>query len=125
MGGNIFLILGSILGFLGVAIGAFAAHSLKAKLSAEMFTIFEVGARYHLYHALALLACAWAVSTHQINFFQIAGWCFVSGIFIFSGSLYVLALTGIKAWGAVTPFGGLFFLAGWFFLALGAFKLPQ
>lgn len=112
MGGNIFLILDSILGFLGVATGAFAAHGLKSKLSVEMFAIFEVGAHYHMYHALALLACAWAVSTYQIHFFQTAGWSFVIGIVIFSGSLYVLALTGVKAWGAVTPIGGLFLLAG-------------
>ncbi len=125
MNGKIFLILGSILGFLAVALGAFAAHGLKTKLSQEMFNVFEVGARYHMYHALVLLAVAWAVSHYQLQWFQIAGWCFTWGILIFSGSLYVLALTGVKAWGAITPVGGLFFLTGWLALLVGAFKLPQ
>ena len=125
MSEKLFFVSGSILGFLGVVIGAFAAHVLKTKLSGEMFNVFEVGARYHMYHAFALLVVAWAVSTYQIHFFQIAGWCFISGIFVFSGSLYILTLTGVKAWGAVTPIGGLFLLAGWFFLTFGAFKLPQ
>ena len=125
MNAKFFLILGSVFGFLGVAIGAFAAHGLKSKLSLEMFGIFEVGVRYHMYHVLALLAVAWALSHYPTQFFQTAGLCFMLGIIIFSGSLYTLALTGVKAWGAVTPIGGLFFLAGWLALALGAFKLPQ
>lgn len=125
MSAKTFLIIGSVFGFFGVAIGAFAAHGLKTKLSHEMFSIFEVGVRYHMYHALTLLAVAWAMNAYGTNYFSMAGWFFSIGVVIFSGSLYVLALTGIKMWGAVTPIGGLFFLAGWFVFALGAFKLPQ
>ncbi len=125
MSGKFFLMIGSIFGFLGVAIGAFAAHGLKTKLSAEMFSILEVGVRYHMYHVFALLAVSWAVSHAPIHWFPISGWCFIAGIIIFSGSLYILALSGVKAWGAVTPVGGLFFLVGWLTLAFGAFKLPQ
>ncbi len=125
MGGRIFLILGSFFGFFGVAIGAFAAHGLKTKLAPEMFQVFEVGVRYHMYHALALLAVAWVVSQYPASSFHTAGWLFSAGILIFSGSLYVLALTGVKAWGTVTPIGGLFFLAGWLALLIGAFKLSQ
>ncbi len=125
MNGRICLMLGSIFGFLSVAVGAFAAHGLKAKLSQEMFNIFEVGVRYHLYHALALLAVAWAVNIYGGHYFSMVGWFFVTGIVIFSGSLYILALTGVKTWGALTPIGGLFFLAGWFVFAFGAFKLPR
>lgn len=97
---------------LAVAIGAFAAHGLKARLSPEMMTTFEVGVRYHVYHALALLALGAARGPEK------AGWCFIAGIVVFSGSLYLLALTGEKRLGMITPIGGLLFLAGWFLFAL-------
>jgi uncharacterized membrane protein YgdD (TMEM256/DUF423 family) len=98
--------------FLAVALGAFAAHGLKARLTPEMLTIFETGVRYHVYHALALLALGAARGPEK------AGWCFVAGIVVFSGSLYVLALTGEKRLGMITPIGGVLFLAGWVLFAL-------
>lgn len=111
---------GALFGFLGVAMGAFGAHAVKARLSPEMLTVYETAARYHMFHALALLACAWAWTSFHPGFAKTAAWCFLSGTVIFSGSLYVLALSGVKAWGAVTPFGGLLLLAGWGFLAVSA-----
>ena len=100
--------------FLAVALGAFAAHGLKARLSPEMLTIWETGVRYHVYHALALLALGASRGPDR------AGWCFLGGIVIFSGSLYLLALTGERRLGAITPIGGLLFLAGWLLFALKA-----
>jgi len=122
MNGKIFFVLGSGFGFLGVMVGAFGAHALKTKLSGEMLSVFEVGVRYHMYHALALLGVAWAVTQFPHSLVPASGWCFVAGTVIFSGSLYALALTGVKLWGAVTPIGGLFLLCGWAMLALGAWK---
>ncbi len=103
---------GAVLMFLAVALGAFAAHGLKARLSPEMLGIFETGVRYHAYHALALLALGAARGPDR------AGWCFVAGIAVFSGSLYLLALTGEKRLGMITPIGGVLFLAGWVLFAL-------
>ena len=117
---KLFFILASLFSFFGVALGAFAAHMLKQKLSPDMFNIFEVGVRYHMYHALGLFVVAWAAS--HISNAQVAGWLFVAGIFLFSGSLYLLSITGIKWLGAVTPFGGLCFLAGWLYLAWKAYQ---
>jgi len=122
MSGKTFFVLGSIFGFLGVAIGAFGAHGLKTRLAPEMLAIFEIGARYQMYHALALLAVAWAMSQSSQNLFPLSGWLFVFGIIVFSGSLYVLALTGVKVWGAITPAGGMLLLLGWLVLVLAAFK---
>ncbi|MBK35813.1 MAG: hypothetical protein CME26_09830 [Gemmatimonadetes bacterium] len=112
-----FFALGAVFGFVGVGLGAFGAHALKQRLEADLFEIFEVGVRYHMYHALALLAVAWAVTQWPGSGVTVAGWLFVAGIVIFSGSLYVLALTGTRWLGAVTPLGGLAFLAGWACLA--------
>jgi uncharacterized membrane protein YgdD (TMEM256/DUF423 family) len=109
-------------GFLGVALGAFAAHGLKASLSPDLLAAFETGVRYQMYHAFGLFAAAWGFARWQARAFAVAGWLFVAGIVIFSGSLYLLALTGVRAWGAVTPIGGLAFLAGWLCLAWGALR---
>ncbi len=117
---RLFFIAGSLLGFLGVAAGAFGGHLLKARLSPEMLSIYEVGVRYHLMHALALLACSWAIVQYPHHLARLAGWLFLAGTVIFSGSLYALALSGVKVLGAVTPVGGLLLLAGWLCLALGA-----
>lgn len=117
-----FFIAGSISAFLGVALGAFAAHGLKTKLSAEMFNIFEVGVRYHMYHAIALLAVAWASSRWPGGSITAAGWLFLIGTAIFSGSLYLLSVTGLRWLGAITPIGGLAFLIGWILLAWGAWQ---
>lgn len=113
---------GALLGFLGVAIGAFGAHALKQKLSSEMLAIFEVGVRYQMYHAIAVLFVALAMMLIKSSWMLPAGWSFVAGTIIFSGSLYILALTGVKAWGAVTPIGGVILLLSWVLLALGAIR---
>jgi len=96
--------------FLAVGRGAFGAHALKARLSPEMLAIFETGVKYQVYHALALLLLAALRGPSK------AAWCFTAGIVIFSGSLYILALTGIRKFGAITPIGGVLFLAGWLIL---------
>jgi uncharacterized membrane protein YgdD (TMEM256/DUF423 family) len=103
---------GAALMFLAVALGAFAAHGLKSRLAPEMLAVFETGVRYHVYHALALLALGAARGPDK------AGWCFIAGIALFSGSLYLLALTGEKRLGTITPIGGVLFLAGWVLFAL-------
>jgi uncharacterized membrane protein YgdD (TMEM256/DUF423 family) len=116
-----FLLIGAVAGFLAVALGAFGAHGLRTRLSPDMLAVFETGVRYHMYHALAIVLVAviggrldgWLVRT--------AGWLFTAGIVLFSGSLYALALSGVTVLGAITPIGGLAFLAGWACLAvLGA-----
>jgi len=110
---RIFFLSGAISAFLGVTLGAFAAHGLKTRLSTEMFNIFEVGVRYHMYHALALLAVAWACGRWPGSLTNLSGWLFIIGTVIFSGSLYVLSLTGVRWLGAITPLGGVAFLGGW------------
>jgi uncharacterized membrane protein YgdD (TMEM256/DUF423 family) len=110
--------LGAIFGFLAVAAGAFGAHALRGALSADMLQVFETGARYQLVHALALVGVTLARPRFAGRALTIAGWMFAAGILLFSGSLYLLALTGTRAWGAVTPLGGLCFLAGWAALAV-------
>lgn len=114
---RIFFIIGSLSGLLAVALGAFAAHALKEKLSPDLFNIFEVGVRYHFYHALALFVVAWGVGQFPGANLSPSGWLFVAGTAIFSGSLYALSLTGVRWFGAVTPVGGVCFLAGWFWMA--------
>lgn len=105
---------------LGVGLGAFGAHALEARLTPELVAVFETGVRYQMYHAFALLAAAWGWARWPGRVFVIAGWLFISGIILFSGSLYALALTGIKGLGVMTPLGGLAFLGGWLCLAIGA-----
>ena len=108
-----FFSAGAIAAFVAVALGAFGAHSLRTKLTPEMLNIFEVGVRYQMYHALGLIAVAWATTRWPEVNFTSAGWCFIVGIVIFSGSLYLLSATGERWLGAITPIGGLAFLAGW------------
>jgi len=110
--------LGAIFGFLGVAAGAFGAHALRGRLSADMLQVFETGARYQLIHALALVGVALAREHFAGRALVVAGWMFVAGIPLFSFSLYALAFTGNRLWGTVTPLGGLCFLAGWAALAV-------
>jgi uncharacterized membrane protein YgdD (TMEM256/DUF423 family) len=119
---RIFFAIGAVSAFISVAAGAFGAHGLRNRLGPEMLSVFEVGARYQMYHALALMAAAWAVSKWPGSMAAASGWCFVAGTLLFSGSLYLLSLTGLKWLGAVTPFGGLAFLAGWLCLAWSALK---
>ena len=116
-----FLLIAAIFGFLGVAFGAFGAHGLRSRLSPEMLAVFEIGVRYQMYHVFALLAVAAAIGHFgQVRLLTIAGWSFIAGILIFSGSLYALALTGTGMLGAITPIGGLGFLIGWACLAIFA-----
>jgi len=117
-----FLIIAAIFGFLGVAIGAFGAHALKDKLTPQLLETFETGVRYQMYHVFAIVVVALASAQWRIGLLNISGWLFVAGIIIFSGSLYILSLTGEKMWGAVTTFGGLALLAGWLTLAIGVYK---
>jgi uncharacterized membrane protein YgdD (TMEM256/DUF423 family) len=115
---RIFFALGAVSGFISVAAGAFGAHALRGRLTPEYLGIFETAARYQMYHGLALLAVAWAITRGTGGTAQWAGWLFVTGTVLFSGSLYGLALTGIRWLGAITPLGGVAFLAGWLCLAL-------
>ncbi len=108
-----FLLVGAIFGFLGVAFGAFGAHALRARLSPEMLAVFETGVRYQMYHAFAILIVAAAIGHGGGRLLDIAGWFFAAGVLLFSGSLYMLALTGVGVLGAITPLGGLCFLIGW------------
>jgi uncharacterized membrane protein YgdD (TMEM256/DUF423 family) len=112
-----FILIGAVFAALSVAAGAFGAHSLKAIIPAEMLTVFETAARYQMYHALALLIVGGMASHVPERDIRIAGWCFVTGIVLFSGSLYIVALTGTRWVGAMTPLGGAAFLAGWNALA--------
>jgi len=103
----------SIIMFLSVALGAFGAHALKNILSDPLKSVFETAQRYQMVHGLAIFAVAWLSSRGISALVNAAGWCFLSGILLFSGSLYFLSLTGDKIWGVVTPVGGAAFLAGW------------
>ncbi len=107
---------------LGVVLGAFGAHGLRARVTPDMLAVFETGVRYHLIHALGLLAVAWAASRWPAAWVSAAGWLFVAGIVIFSGSLYLLVMTGTRWLGAITPIGGLCLIAGWAVLAVGALR---
>jgi uncharacterized membrane protein YgdD (TMEM256/DUF423 family) len=115
-----FLLIGAVAAFLAVAFGAFGVHGLRGRLSPEMMAVFESAVRYHMYHALALLLVGLIMGRMSGWLIQTAGWCFVAGILLFSGSLYMLALSGVTILGAITPLGGLAFLAGWACLAFAA-----
>jgi len=117
-----FLALGSLSAGIAVAAGAFGAHALRARLSPADLATFETAARYQMYHALALLAVAWVVQQWPGALPRTAGWLFVAGTVIFSGSLYTLVLSGQRWLGAVTPIGGVAFLAGWACLLAAAVR---
>jgi uncharacterized membrane protein YgdD (TMEM256/DUF423 family) len=117
-----FLALGAISAAISVAAGAFGAHALKARLAPDLLAVFETGARYEMYHALGLGLAAWASSRGGGAAAGWAGWLFVLGTVLFSGSLYALALSGVRALGAVTPLGGVAFIAGWIALAVAALR---
>jgi len=118
-----FLMLAAFFGFTGVALGAFAAHGLKNRLTPEYLAIFHTGVTYHLVHALALLGVALLATQIPGRLVTWAGASFAVGILLFSGSLYVLTLTGVSKLGIITPFGGLAFLSGWLCLGLAAYRL--
>ncbi len=114
---RLFFIVGSLSAFTGVALGAFAAHGLKARVAPDLLLIFETGVRYQMYHAFALLAVAWACTRWPGKLVNASGWLFVAGTIIFSGSLYALSLSGERWLGVMTPVGGIAMLAGWLCLA--------
>lgn len=116
-----FMFVGALMGGVGVGLGAFGAHALKSRLSSEMLAVFETGVRYQMYHALALLAVGALLTRTEGRAVVVAGWSFTTGILLFSGSLYALALTGVTTLGAITPLGGVAFLIGWLALAIAAF----
>ena len=130
-----FFLVASVFGFLAVAFGAFGAHALRQRLTPDMLNVFEIGVRYQMYHVFALLAVAAALvhfgpggtsteaSAGALRLLTIAGWSFIAGVLIFSGSLYALALTGTGMFGAITPIGGLGLLIGWACLAFFAASL--
>lgn len=119
---RVFFFLGALSALIGVAAGAFGAHVLKGRISAELMIVFEKGARYQMYHAFALMAAAWAQMKWPSTIVLAGGWLFAIGTILFSGSLYLLSLSGVRWLGAITPLGGLSFLAGWACLARAALK---
>jgi uncharacterized membrane protein YgdD (TMEM256/DUF423 family) len=119
---RLFFALGCLSAFLAVALGAFGAHALKARLPADLLAVFETGVRYQMAHALALLAVAWACTRWPGSAATASGWLFVAGSVLFSGSLYALSLTGTRWLGAITPIGGVAWLAAWLCLAWAAWK---
>ncbi|MGE8065382.1 DUF423 domain-containing protein [Pseudomonas sp. NPDC089569] len=119
-----FLMLAAFFGFTGVGLGAFAAHGLKSRLSAEYLAIFQTGVTYQLVHTLALFGVALLATQIQGRLVTWAGISFSLGILLFSGSLYLLTTIGLGKLGIITPFGGLFFLIGWVCLGLAAWRLP-
>ena len=119
---RLFFGIGSVGAGLAVALGAFAAHGLRSKLAPEMLDVFETGVRYQMYHSLGLLAVAWAASRWPAGGVTAAGWLFLAGIVLFSGSLYGLSLGGPRWLGPVTPLGGTAFLIGWGALAVGVLR---
>ena len=118
-----FLLIASILGTLSVSIGAFGAHALKARLEAiQRLDTFETAVKYQFYHTFAILVVALLLDKISGKGLEYAGWSFLGGIIVFSGSLYILCLTGVTKWGAVTPFGGLLFIIGWVLLGWSVIK---
>ncbi len=119
---RIFVALGAVFGFLAVALGAMGAHALSGRLAPDRLALYETAARYQMYHALALLAVAWAFDRFPGGAASGAGWAFTAGILIFSGTVYALAFGAPRWLGAITPIGGLCFLAGWALLAWAALR---
>lgn len=122
MSPRFWLVVAGVYGFLGVALGAFGAHALRERLSPELLAVYRTGVEYQFTHLLALLAVALLMRSTPAPLLNAAAWCFALGVAVFSGSLYALALSGIRVLGAVTPIGGLLFLAGWALLSIWALR---
>lgn len=120
---RLFLVSGSAAGFLAVLLGAFGAHALRARLDAKLLETFEIGVRYQMYHALALFAVAWLVQRGAGSLGAFAGYGFLLGMLLFSGSLYAYVLSGVRGLAMITPIGGLCFLIGWVCLAIAAWRV--
>ena len=122
---RVFITIGALSGFLAVALGAFGAHSLRDRLSADMLQVFQTGVTYQMYHALALIGVGLLLTRFSVDgspWLLGSGWLFVAGSLLFSGSLYVLSLSGVTWSGAITPLGGIAFLLGWLALALSVWR---
>lgn len=120
---QLFLIIAALVGGVAVMLGAFAAHGLRGKLADNLFRAFETGVTYQFYHALALLALAFWIKQSSSPWLLASGYLWIAGVLLFSGSLYALALTGVKWFGPITPIGGVLFILGWVSLLIGAVKL--
>lgn len=135
-----FLFLGALSAAIAVAAGAFGAHAMRERVDARMLEVWETAARYQMYHALALILVAVLLARVEDRedrenreerragaprLLRAAGWCFVAGALLFSGSLYAMTLTGVTALGAITPVGGVCFIAGWLLLAIHAIRVPS
>lgn len=117
-----FFIIGAISAGVSVMLGAFGAHALRERLTPQLLETFETGVRYEIYHAFAILVVALVLARWPSNLVGYAGWLFIIGTLIFSGSLYLLALTDTRWLGAITPLGGVAFIAGWILLAVGVWR---
>lgn len=120
MSAKLMVMLAGLFGFLGVGFGAFGAHALKARLTPDLLAIYRTAVEYQFWHALALLAVGLLAMSRPGPLLSASGWCFTFGILLFSGSLYALALSGVRLLGAITPIGGLLFLVGWVLLSVHA-----
>lgn len=118
-----FVLLGAVFGGVAVATGAFAAHALAPRVEPRMLEVFETAARYQMFHALALFAVAWVWQQTGARAARVAGWAFVLGIVLFSGSLYAMVFSGVRALGMITPLGGVAFVVGWAALAAAAWRM--
>ncbi len=121
---RLFGALGALLALMSVAAGAFGTHALRPRLASDLLAVFETAAKYQMYHALALILVAVALGKWGGAALVWAGWLFLAGTAVFSGSLYILALTGARWWGAVTPIGGACFLLGWVLVVWGVLNEP-
>jgi len=119
---KLFLLFGIINGFLAVALGAFGAHGLEGKISEKMIAIWEKAVTYQMFHATALLATGLLMMKYQLTSISAAGWAFLIGIILFSGSLYIYAISSVKFFAIITPFGGVAFLVGWVLLAIAVLR---
>jgi uncharacterized membrane protein YgdD (TMEM256/DUF423 family) len=120
---KLLIVLGSLNAAAAVILGAFGAHVLKTTLDSQMFAVFSTGVQYHMYHALGILAVAMVASIlHETVWLKVSAWAMVGGIVLFSGSLYVLSLSGIHWFGAITPIGGTLFIVSWTMIAISALK---
>jgi uncharacterized membrane protein YgdD (TMEM256/DUF423 family) len=120
---KLFIILGAINAFLAVALGAFGAHGLEGKVSAHYLEVWETGVQYQMFHAAGLIAIGILMQLTNAPMLSVAGWLMFAGIIFFSGSLYVLAVSGVSILGAITPIGGVLFLAAWVLIIIGVVKI--
>jgi len=120
---KVFVLSGSLSAFLAVGLGAFGAHALKSRVSPDMLAVWQTGVQYHLFHALGLILVGLLIHMFpQVGGMKLSGWLLLCGTLLFSGSLYLLALTGIRVLGAITPLGGVAFLLGWLMMAISSYR---